>query len=40
LDVVNPQILIVQHLRKAVLRTDTCDHGPKVSPAITKSVMI
>jgi len=26
-------------LRKAVLRTDTCDRGPEVSPAITKSVM-
>jgi hypothetical protein len=39
LDVVNPQILIVQHLRKAVLRTDMCDRGPEVLPAITKSVM-
>jgi hypothetical protein len=26
-------------LRKAVLRTDTCDCGPEVSSAITKSVM-
>jgi hypothetical protein len=31
--------MIVQHLRKAVLRTDTCDRGPEISPAIIKFVM-